>query len=174
MTYQDEKDFLEAIRQLGPAKVICNTFADESKMEIPSLQPVGTIANDTNLSLVNQAIDTTIKHKFYQSQSYHCVDCAESEVVQFNRSKPVNAWLANGRLWFDEKINTGEKSMAFLKWANSLLKWIRKNYHRDKAGHYVGPNALKLSTEGRIRLGPTIESSITLEERKRIFGLDGE
>lgn len=154
MTHEDEKNFLEAIRRLGPVKVIYNTFADESRMEIPFLQPIGTTANDANLSLVNPSIAASIKRQFYQSQSYHCVDLAESEVVQFNRSKSVNTWLANGRLWFDEKSKAGRKSAAFLKWANALLKWVQKNYHRDNTGHYVGPHARQMSNEGRIRLGP--------------------
>lgn len=171
MTYEDEKDFLEAIRQLGPVKVIYNTFSDESKMEIQSLQPVGTTTNDANLSLVNPTFASSINHEFYPSQSYHCIDLAESEVVQLNRCKSVNAWLTNGRLWFDEKSNAGKKSTDFLKWATSLLKWIQKNYYKDALGQFVAPHALDLAKAGKLQLGPPREPSISLEERNRILGL---
>jgi hypothetical protein len=170
MTSEDEKDFLEAVRRFGPVKVIHNTFADESQMEVQSLQPVGSTPNDANLSLANPTISASVKHKFYPSQSNFCVDVAESEVVQFNRCKPVNSWLANGRLWFDEKTTNGKKSAVFLKWATSLSKWVQKNYHKDAMGHFIAPHALELSKTGRLRLGPPTEPSISLEERKRILG----
>jgi len=171
MTQEDEKDFLEAIRQLGPVKIVHNTFADESKMKIQFLPPVGTSANDANLSLLNIKAGTAIKHNYYPSQGHYCIDLAESEVVQFNRSKPLKRWLVNGRLWFDENCDMGKKSAGFLQWANSLLKWVRKNYQKDSAGHFVGPHALRLAKGGKLQLGPPSEPSLSSEERKRISGL---
>jgi hypothetical protein len=172
MTYEDEKKFLDAIHLLGPVKVIYNTFADELQMEVQSLQAVGTVSHDVNLSLLNPAVGTTIKRTFYPSQSYHCVELAESEVVQFNRCKPVNTWIANGRLWFDEKSNAGKKSAAFINWANSLLKWVRDNYFKNAAGHFIAPHALELLRAGKLQLGPPTESAISIEERKRILGIE--
>lgn len=171
MTHEDEMDFLQAIRQFGPIKIIHNTFGDEAKMEINTLQLVGSVANDANLSLLNPSINTSLKRDFYQGQSYYCVDLNESEVVQFNRCKPVQTWLANGRLWFDENCSTGKKSNAFLIWATSLLKWIQKNYHKNAAGHFVAPRALELEKTGKLQLGPSSEPTISLEERKRLLGL---
>jgi hypothetical protein len=172
MTHEDERNFLDAVHQIGPVKLIYNTFADATKMDVQSLKAVGATSNDANLSLVNPTITSSIKYKFYPAQSYHCVDSAELEAVQFNRCKQVNTWLANGRLWFDEKSNSGKKSAAFLKWASSLLKWIQENYHKDAAGHFIAPHALELSKAGKLRLGPPTEPSISLEERKRILGLE--
>ena len=171
MTHKDEKSFLDAGRQLGMVKVIYNTFADESKMEVQMLQPVGTTANDTNLSLMNADTESRIEHKFFPGSGNYCVDLAESEVVQFNRCKPIKTWLANGRLWFDENSNRGKKSAVFLKWARALLRWVQANYTKDAVGHFIGPNALELSKAGKLQLGPSVEPILSLEERKRILGL---
>jgi hypothetical protein len=65
----------------------------------------------------------------------------------------------------------GRKSDAFVKWANSLLKWVRRRYERDAKGNYVAPNALELSKAGKLQLGPSDEPELSLEERKRILGL---
>lgn len=170
MTHEDEKNFLVAIREIAPVKLIYNTFADESKIELQSLQPVGTTTHDANLSLVATA-SSFIKYEFFPTSFCYCVDLAESEVVQFNRCKPVKTWLANGRLWFDEKSGQGKKSPVFVTWANSLLKWVQANYHKRAAGHFVAPHALELSKAGELHLGPPLEPPLSLEERKRLLGL---
>lgn len=87
----------------------------------------------------------------YPQQSSH-VDLLESEVVQFHRCEPSKTWLTNGRLWFDEQTSHGRKSDAFVKWANSLLKWVRRNYEKDARGFYVAPNALELSKPSHRRV----------------------
>ena len=171
MTYEDEKNFLDAIRQRGPVSLVYNSFPCESGMEIQSLQPVGATTNDANLSLLNAAVDSQLKRDFVSKSRSYCIDLAESEVVQFNRCKAIKTWLANGRLWFEEKASPGMKSDAFLKWANSLLKWVQTNYRKDAAGNFVAPHAQELSKAGKLQLGPPAESSISLEDRKRILGL---
>jgi len=65
----------------------------------------------------------------------------------------------------------GRKSDAFIKWANSLLKWVRRKYERDAKGNYVASNALELSNAGKLQLGPSDEPELSLEERKRILGI---
>ena len=45
------------------------------------------------------------------------------------------------------------------------------SYERDARGIYVAPNALKLSKAGKLQLGPSDEPELSLEERKRILGL---
>ena len=171
MTCEDEKNFLAAIEAMAPVKLIYNTFADEANMEIPTLQPVGSAPGDAHLSLFNPRIQAPIEQQFYPSPSYHCVDLLESEVVEFSRSAPFKTWLNDGRLWFEDKASQRRKSDAFLKWANSLLKWIRSHYEKDASGLYVAPQALELSKAGKLQLGPSAEPSLSLEERKRILGI---
>lgn len=170
MTHEDEKEFLEAVRQFGSIRLMRNFVSIESEKEILSL-PVDVTTSDANLSLVNGAVGSEPRYEFFPSSRNHCIDLAESDVVQFSRCKMVNTWLLDGRLWFDEKSSRGKKSAAFLKWANSLLKWVQSNYYKDVAGNFVGPDALKLSEASMLQLGPPITPSISLEERKRILGL---
>jgi hypothetical protein len=171
MTQADEKDFLDAIRRFGPIKVLRNNFADESKMEVQSPPPVVASPDDANLSLLNPTVVTAPKYEYYPSQAYHHIYLAESEVVQWSRCERVSTWLANGRLWFDENCSNGKKSPEFIKWANALLRWIRKNYQRNAVGGYVAPRALELAKAGKLQLGPPHEPSLSLEERRRILGL---
>lgn len=174
MTHEDEKHFLKAIEQFGPAQVVRNTFANESEKKVDSLQPIGMKTNDSNLSLENTASGSQLKQEFFPSLNMHCIDLAESEVVQFNRCKEVKNWLASGRLWFEAKSVQGKKSDVFVKWANALLKWVQSNYTKDENGDFVAPCALKLSNAGKLLLGPPTEPSISWEERKRILGFQSD
>lgn len=170
MTYEDEGDFLRAVRQLGPLKLIFNTFSDRSRMEVHILRPVGTFGNDANLSLVNDAVDGRIDYEYFSQTASHCINLSESEVIQFNRCKSIDGWLANGRLWYEPSSSHGKKKPGFVKWANSVLRWIRANYREDDRNSFIGPRAFELSTTGKLRLGPPVEPILSLAERRRILG----
>lgn len=171
MTYKDEKAFLDAIRRFGPLTVARSTFVDESKVEIHSIQEIGTMSNDANLVFVNAPNTSSFKHEFFPTSGSHCFDVAESEIVQFYRCKAVKEWVTNGRLWFEENSLNGLKKPAFVKWANALIKWVRSNYTKNNEGHFVGPNAYELAKAGKLQLGPPTEAPLSLAERRRILGL---
>jgi hypothetical protein len=186
MTYEDEKNFLASISDLAPVRLIYQTFTESSPMELESFPPVGhsggnfhpNFFQNAHLCLVNALLKSPPKVNSYPKHSYRFVDIAESEVVEFARCgpakgqyKPSQTWLSNGRLWFTEQTMDGRKSDGLIKWANSLLKWVRRNYERDAKGNYVAPNALELSKAGKLQLGPSDEPELSLEERKRILGL---
>ncbi len=184
MTHEDEKNFLASISDLAPVRLLYRGFADPSHMVVESFEPVGAregnagVCPGSQLCLVNATLGAPPKVNFYPEQSRHCLDRHESEVVDFDRCelakgryKPSQTWLNDGRLWFDEQHTLVKKSDAFIKWANSLLKWVRRNYERDARGIYVAPNALELSKAGKLQLGPSAEPELSLQERKRILGL---
>jgi hypothetical protein len=178
MTHEDEKSFLASISDIAPVRLVFKSFVHPSPMELGSFAPVGSHELDAHLCLVNTTLVTPPKVESYPQHSRRYVDPAESEVVEFTRCelakgryKPSQTWLRNGRLWFDEQHMLVRKSDAFINWANSLLKWIRRSYERDSRGIYVAPNALELSKAGKLQLGPTMEPELSLEERKRILGL---
>src|SRR5262249_18513793 len=150
MTYEDEKNFLASISDLAPVRLVFKSFAHPSPMEVGSFEPVGGHKDDANLCLINATLGTVPKVNFSPKISYQFVDPAESEVVEFLRCKldkghykPSQTWLNAGRLWFTEQTMEGRKSDAFIKWANSLLKWVRRKYERDARGDYAAPNALE-------------------------------
>jgi hypothetical protein len=184
MTHEDEKNFLASISDLAPVRLVRETFTEPEHMELESFEPVGSregkarFCLEAHLCLVNTTLGTVPKVNFYPQHSYRFVDPAESEVVQFLRCepakgqyKPSKTWLNDGRLWFTEQTMDGRKSDSFIKWANSLLKWVRRHYERDARGIYVAPNALELSKAGKLQLGPSDEPELSLEERKRILGI---
>jgi hypothetical protein len=172
MTHEDENVFLTSIGQLAPVRLLLQTFSEPAQRELESFQPVGSLSGDASLCLVNKTLEAHLKVNSYPAQSRHCLDLLESEIVQFHRCEPFKTWLKNGRLWFDEQTSHGKKSPAFLKWANSLLKWIRSNYEKDQHGCFVGPQALELSKAGKLQLGPSAEPKLSVEERKRILGIE--
>jgi len=178
MTYEDEKNFLASISDLAPVRLVRQSFIPPSLMDLESLAPVGSREGDADLCLVNTTLATPPKVNSYPQQPRHYIDRHESEVVDFDRCKlakgqykPSQTWLSSGRLWFAEQDMHVRKSDAFVKWANSLLKWVRRNYERDARGIYVAPNALELSEAGKLLLGPSDEPELSLEERKRILGI---
>jgi hypothetical protein len=184
MTHEDEKNFLASISDLAPVRLVYKTFIEPLHLELESFEPVGSregnarLCLEANLCLINMTLGTSPKVNSYPQHSYHSVDVAESEIVEFlrcqlakGRYKPSRIWLSSGRLWFAEQDMHVRKSDAFVKWANSLLKWVRRNYEKDARGIYVAPNALELSKAGKLQLGPSDEPELSLEERKRTLGL---
>jgi hypothetical protein len=171
MTHEDEKSFLASINRLAPVRLVYQLFSDPSHMELTSFAPVASrdVVN-ANLCLVNTTLVTPLKVYSCPKQPSQ-VDKLESEVVEFHRCEPFKTMLIHGRLWFAEQTMGVRQSDAFIKWANSLLKWVRRNYARDARGYYVAPNALELSKAGKLQLGPSDEPELSLEERKRMFGL---
>lgn len=177
MTHEDEKNFLASISDLAPVRLVHKTFTDPSHMELKSFEPVGSRERNArhcpgaHLCLVNSTLGTPPKVNSSPQHSYRSVDLADSEVVEFTRCELFKARLMDGRLWFAEQTIHVKKSEAFVKWANSLLKWVRRHYERDARGIYVAPNALELFKAGKLLLGPSMEPELSLEERKRILGL---
>ena len=172
MSSQDETDFLSAISDLAPVKLVRATYQVELKMEVNCLDVAGIDPIEGDLCLLNATLERRLKVHFYAAPSHYFVDKMESEIVEFHRCRRVKTWLAEGRLWFDDRANEGKKSADFVKWANSLLRWVRRNYHRDPGGEYVGPEAHELSNAGKLQLGAPMEPEIPLAERRRTLGLE--
>jgi hypothetical protein len=184
MTHEDEQNFLASINDLAPVRLVYKVFQDPSHMELESFEAVGSREGnasgwpEAHLCLINATLGTPPKVDSNPQHSYCSIDPSESEVVEFTRCgpakgryKPSKTWLGGGRLWFAEQDIGVRKSDAFIKWANSLLKWVRRNYERDARGIYIAPKALELSKAGKLQLGPSDEPELSLEERKRILGL---
>jgi len=147
MTHTDELAFLDALGA-GSISLIYNAFIDPEKMRIVSLDPVGKDPCDANLSILNSSIDCRPLYHFVEKASVYTVDLLESEVIQFNRCVVTKTWLKNGRLWYEEKTRSGSKRRDFVRWADSVLGWIRKSYEVGEDGRYIGPHAREQAKRG--------------------------
>lgn len=92
------------------------------------------------------------------AEKYWTIDISRSPAVELIKSYHNESIARTGRLYFltgfyDRDGSWIDKSPEFLKWAESLLRWIRRNYHSDprvpRAGLYIGPSAWKWISEGK-------------------------
>jgi len=94
------------------------------------------------------------------TQGYCRILEGTSPVVQFNSGYQKDNVLKRGRLYFQPGYYNDsdcwvEKSSDFIRWADGLLRWIRRHYRRDsKTGYYIGPAAWKWVEQEGGQLNP--------------------
>jgi hypothetical protein len=88
-------------------------------------------------------------------EQFHLIDEGRSPVVELLPSAFDGNVIGRGRLHFlpgdyDSDHQYMNKPADFLKWGDSLLRWIRRHYRRHpNLGWYVGPHAaLWVSQDG--------------------------
>jgi hypothetical protein len=167
MTHTDELDFISAMNRAHPTLLWFITYRSERRREIKTLQPVNCVADDTNLALVVSA-DPHIRRVPTTGATFQ-IEPEYSEIIQFNRSRFVDDWLDDGRLWFSEYAGTRQKSDEFIRAANSAVRWIRRHYERGGTfRYYVGPDAWKQARARKLHLGPDLKAlaarPITLQQ----------
>jgi hypothetical protein len=88
--------------------------------------------------------------RFIEEQGYFLVDAFGYELVEFNRCGLAGGELSRGRLWFDplSTFDGTPKSAEFVRWATSLLGWVRRHYSRNEAGDYAAPHAKEWAAQG--------------------------
>jgi len=88
------------------------------------------------------------------------VDGELSPVIEFGRCLYDGRILRAGRLYFTtgfyaENGQWVQKPLEFAKWAESILKWVRRNYRKDSlTGYYVGAQAYSWSVQQQGLLSP--------------------
>ena len=86
------------------------------------------------------------------AQGYWHVDALRSPVVEFDRCYYDGTVIGRGRLYFQPGFYADEqwvdKTSEFIRWADSLIRWVRRHYRRDpQTGYYVGPHAWEWVTQ---------------------------
>lgn len=155
MSQKDEEMFLSMIRDRGHLRFINDFYTNESDLIVNVVRPIGPKMEGADLLIADTSGTVLIRSNYHESQRHYCIDKTESETVEFHRCRmaPKQDYLLHGRLWFDENTQRGKKTSDYIKWANDLLKWIRAHYRYDGKSYYIGPDADKLSNEGRLSLG---------------------
>ena len=103
----------------------------------------------------NKSISPQPEYKYNERHKYFLVESTISEVIEFSRSDGMShKKLGCGRLWietsfYDVDGNLIRKSDDFIKWYESLTKWIKKFAATKIQGAYIMPSALQYFQEQR-------------------------
>lgn len=154
MLPEDLAGFELMLRTKGGISFVSDLFSSPSVQTITTLQ--GSTQGKRYLAL---DIDLgSIVTRLVSKQNLWRIDDLRSPVIEFTRGYFDGNSLRRGRLYFspgfyDDSGHWVEKHNDFVKWADGLLHWIRKNYKRDSnTGYYIGPHVLKKVSSGGIRL----------------------
>lgn len=145
MTCGDEQSFIAVLQAEADVVVTLNHFPTAEPTVLHPLPPAGPkIGNNTNLSIFNRDIGPKLVIYKVATREEHSLDLTRSEVVQFNRCFiRTDGKLEPGRLWYDHETMQGKpKRKVFLAWAQSVFRFIKKNYHYSESHlRYFGPEA---------------------------------
>lgn len=170
MSFEDEQDFLAAVRAQGPFMLVRSSFEGWEATDIRDLQPIEASPLDADLCMLpTESLDSLLVRRS-PGRRYSCIEIGESEVVQFNRCQRGASWLKEGRLWYASRTSQGKKSAAFLAWSRAVFRIINRRYSRDSVGRFVGPGAKKGCTSEGLGLGAPAHSVLSVEERMRVLG----
>jgi hypothetical protein len=149
MLPEDRSAFLRFVQENDPVTVAMRS-ANSAKVEV--VADLEAAAGQT-LCLWNRRILPHLERKWIREPGYYRVDELSTPTLEFIPSfeatwegKPA---LGQGRLYgvFDPYL---QKPPEFEKWYETLVRWIRKNYHRNPvaADGYVGPGAYEFYEKG--------------------------
>jgi hypothetical protein len=154
MTNKDEQSFITALQAEADVVVVFNHFPTREPQVVDALPPAGPeVGRNSNLSLHNRDIDPKLVVYEVVARDEFSLDLTRSEVIQFNRCLIASdGKLEPGRLWYDHQTMRGKpKRRAFLDWAQSVFRFIKKNYHYCESNYrYFGPDAWMQFQKGQL------------------------
>jgi hypothetical protein len=161
MLADDCRLFLEFVHERDPVVVI--DYASKSGVIEEVERPW---ERGGSYLLWNQALLQVLQRRFVhvepETKSYYGIDYS-SPVIQFWYPSPIpERWngrpaITQGRVWAQFVNPTKE----FQSWYSALVRWIRKNFVRDKVlGDYIGPAAYRWFKEGGLLL-PHFQPPVT-------------
>jgi hypothetical protein len=160
MTRADEDAFIAALQ--GEADVVV-TLNYPPTVELVALSPLplaGPRIGDRNtfMAIYNRDIDPKLVVREFSTRKGAALDVTRSEVIQFNRCfvASYDGKLHRGRVWYDhETMQCKPKRKVFLVWAQSVLRYIKKNYrYSTDRRAYIGPDAWAQFEAGQVALAP--------------------
>lgn len=173
MTFEDECAFIGWVKAKTDCILIREVAKNGQVSRIESLVPVADEPSLESALLVRVVDLEDVQMELIPTLKIYSVDALNSPVIQWTRPMMMSNWLASGRLWFEERSNQGKKSEGFRRWANSLLRWLRRNYvPLDDRPYLVGPMAERMAAAGKLKLGPPMEG-IDHDVAQKILGLKG-
>lgn len=160
MTPVDEESFANTMFATGNIAIVLAYFPTPDLVDIDAavIRDTDNCDDYGQLCIINKDIDPKLiigpagPDRFSLSRS-------QSEVIEFSRWTIIrnDGKKEPGRLWYDhEDINCRPKRKAFLTWAQSVFRYIKKHYRRsdEHYGRYFGPDAWEKYQEGTLILAP--------------------
>lgn len=155
-TEEDDKAFFDVMRDKFGALVMRGFFDDPAK-KIFERQSEFTPAEFT-LFLVPQDLSGEVGAKYNEAAKCFMLRDDGAPIIEFSRAEVFNDRMHSGRVWYDPRRwreDTKEyefKSERFRKWAESIYRWIKREYVYIKNEGYAGPDALRRSEAGEFRI----------------------
>lgn len=149
MSIADEGAFLNTLLESQVVVVYPTYFPADQLFAIDAKLLVESVEKEefSMLSIVNVSIPPKIVI-CSAGKGRQVIDTTNSDVVSWTRwkIKSSDGKKDPGTLWFDETNDRCKnKQREFLDWANSILRKVKKSYHRSADprhfGRYFGPDA---------------------------------
>jgi hypothetical protein len=163
MGSEDLVEFEQMLKKRGGISFIPYELSREAVEAVPTLllarEKSGTpsytmyLARESDLGNIRQFYHVAI-------HGYWFVNELNSPVVEMAKSFVQDQMIRRGRLYFntgyyDQEDHWVEKSKEFIRWADSLLRWIRSHYVIERTtGWYIGPQAQQMVDSGEYTLNP--------------------
>jgi hypothetical protein len=150
MLPQDWNSFLRTIQERDPVTVVVR---DSDSSEVNPGEGFEGDAVDATVCLWNRDLLPRLKREWVSESGYFRIDTLNLPVLEFtpsfNASWEGKPALGQGRLFGDFDPHLG-KTEGFVKWYESLSRWIRANFKKNPVGigGYLGPAAFHFYESG--------------------------
>jgi len=150
---EDEDEFLDFARSKADVVILPQITDRDGGEEFSSLRESLLSEFGGDCHLWNRSISPKPDYNFVSQQECYCMDFLQSEVVNVIPSQRVGNKITEGRLHIETTIllpdNTiAEKSTEFLKWFDSLRRWIKRNFKATHKGARVSPRVQAFVDKG--------------------------
>ena len=153
MLDEDEDDFLAFVRSTGDVRIYPKTTDTKCGEEFRTFRELAGRDFGEGCVVWNGSVSPEPIIRYYPKPGYFSIDFMASEVITVIRSKRIDHQLSLGRLHVETSVllpdgTLGRKGEAFIKWYDSLCRWIRKHWPKRFDGAYLSPRAEALQHSG--------------------------
>ena len=129
MLAEDEAALLKALGAKADVVLVSGRNETDEPRLVRDFPEQGTPLAREGTVLWNRSITRRLVFKKLSSD-YFILDKNRSEVIEFCQCEPIGNTLRRGRIWAklewdDEDFRRFPKSEAFVKWYQSVARWIR-------------------------------------------------
>lgn len=148
-----------AITRIEPIAIMAYDWNRPEPEELASLR-VRTINDSLRVYLCRRPDIGSLTLRHVERRGVWHIDVHESPVIEVDRTYFGDNVCRRGRLYYHTQYvhedRWVEKPKAFIDWAERVFRATRAALKRDRElGAYLGPEAMRLRTEGNVVFEPT-------------------